>query len=947
MEVSAIVQEWKDRLAQHCCICNNWALDKSSVKCHLIRMRAQEWYRVAEQVAAACKAHKHLFARNEECSLCHKQVYGVERHALQCPVLFQACFMSCLFSTPAVVPNIWQRLKGLTREASIAHLEGMQPVAQEVSEPLTLFCVLCARKDMEAPIVDIQAWRRHLQQVHGVAKAVLNEQFHEHAALVHISRPCPFCRLPFQKSPKLHRAKCLPLAQLLSVKHGYAGISGEPDRGSVGACFTNDGNAQLHPTGSQGQRRGGEACQISETGEGRGQRPAVRAKAPRASRRRGDGGPGPGLENRAENHPHSAGEARSGTQSSGGRPHLRAFLLDHGDVDFGHAAHGDESLAGAVRTGQVHDHTPGDVAHESVDGNGGQADQIREGCGSHEGDDGSGPFSRCPASLGLHGMEPTGEKSSGHGPTASIIRRAEGRDQNSESGGNDGGSHTQVCTHAEVGREHFSSDCGIHLGADHETQGGENPHRDGQNCELGSAVADRSSPSPGENPAQPAGQGSGRHEVVNASSFPHRRVNGHFSKEKSITSPSRASICVPDSCLETPNHSAGGNENSVTSRLRPPHGRAAISRLGDYRGAASYHGASSSSHDAISGAGGEHRGVHIDLRAVQSGDKRSEHHCKPATVASLPRRPGESLTQTTLPWQASGRDAAAPSAPPAFSLRNRSNFCYLNSVAVALHWSMISSGGNPRHFGSLGPALAVLSRLRTLELPTHATWKELLQAWRRPAQQHDVTELMSFIIDPDSHHAVGEWQARCLAPGRDVICDRGSTSPFISLDIQDRPALGEALASWHEQHYRRALSSPPIFLAIQLGRFQHNGRRTIKIRTPCDIPLTLDFPVFRDDQLGCSSRNYRLCGGIVHIGDQANSGHYRPFCVHNDIHSLGSEGTSPGDATPMYGTYTLYDDDRPPTTRNPSTDNLLRHNTYVVFYFRTCTAGRSNSEPGL
>ena len=198
------------------------------------------------------------------------------------------------------------------------------------------------------------------------------------------------------------------------------------------------------------------------------------------------------------------------------------------------------------------------------------------------------------------------------------------------------------------------------------------------------------------------------------------------------------------------------------------------------------------------------------------------------------------------------------------------------------------------------------------------------------AQQHDVTELMSFIIDPDSHHAVGEWQARCLAPGRDVICDRGSTSPFISLDIQDRPALGEALASWHEQHYRRALSSPPIFLAIQLGRFQHNGRRTIKIRTPCDIPLTLDFPVFRDDQLGCSSRNYRLCGGIVHIGDQANSGHYRPFCVHNDIHSLGSEGTSPGDATPMYGTYTLYDDDRPPTARNPSTDNLLRHNTYVV-----------------
>ena len=323
MEVSAIVQEWKDRLAQHCCICNNWALNKSSVKCHLIRMHAQEWYRVAEQVTAACKAHKHHFARNEECSLCHKQVYGVERHALQCPVLFQACFMSCLLSTPAVVPNIWQGLKCLTREASIAHLEGMQPVAQEVSEPLTLFCVLCARKDMEAPIVDVQAWRRYFQQVHGVAKAILNEQFHEHAALVPISRPCPFCAYLSRSLPSCTEPSAFPLLSS-SVKQGYAGISGEPDRGSGGACFTNDGNAQLHPTGSQGQQRDGEACQISEAGEGRGQRPAVRAKAPRASRRRGDGGPGPGLENRAENHPHSAGEARSGAQLSGGK---RTYVL--------------------------------------------------------------------------------------------------------------------------------------------------------------------------------------------------------------------------------------------------------------------------------------------------------------------------------------------------------------------------------------------------------------------------------------------------------------------------------------------------------------------------------------------------------------------------------------------------------------------------------------------
>ena len=108
-----------------------------------------------------------------------------------------------------------------------------------------------------------------------------------------------------------------------------------------------------------------------------------------------------------------------------------------------------------------------------------------------------------------------------------------------------------------------------------------------------------------------------------------------------------------------------------------------------------------------------------------------------------------------------------------------------------------------------------------------------------------------------------------------------------------------------------------------------------------------ELPVFQDDQLGCSSRAYRLCGGIVHVGDLATSGHYRPFCVHNAVQSSGSEVSSPNDATTMFGPYTLYDDVKPPSTRNPSSDNLLRHNTYVVFYLCTRRDGRRNSEPGL
>ena len=59
---------------------------------------------------------------------------------------------------------------------------------------------------------------------------------------------------PFQKSPKLHRSKCLPLAQLLSLKHGYAGVCGGADCGSVGTVVSDEIDARLRTRCSQGSQ---------------------------------------------------------------------------------------------------------------------------------------------------------------------------------------------------------------------------------------------------------------------------------------------------------------------------------------------------------------------------------------------------------------------------------------------------------------------------------------------------------------------------------------------------------------------------------------------------------------------------------------------------------------------------------------------------------------------
>ena len=320
------------------------------------------------------------------------------------------------------------------------------------------------------------------------------------------------------------------------------------------------------------------------------------------------------------------------------------------------------------------------------------------------------------------------------------------------------------------------------------------------------------------------------------------------------------------------------------------------------------------------------------MRKLLAHYLKNEH--KVGYTPWVARVPSPSNCSDAPSWQVRHPGVVASSVPPNYCLRNRSNYCYLNAVAVAVHWAVISSGSTPRDLGSFGPAIDVLNRLKQVELPGHATWKALLQGWRRPTQQHDVTELMSFVMDPRSRLVVGEWQARCIEPGHDTICDRGLTSPFISFAIRGHTTLQDALTAWHEQHYRHALCAPPKLLAIQLGRFCSVGRRTVKVRTPCVIPLEIAIPCFCDDLLECGPQLYRLCSGIVHIGDMATTGHYRPFCVHRVVHRPGYEATSPVGSGAMLGSYTLYDDDRPPVLNTAATDNLLRHNAYVVFYIR-------------
>ena len=285
------------------------------------------------------------------------------------------------------------------------------------------------------------------------------------------------------------------------------------------------------------------------------------------------------------------------------------------------------------------------------------------------------------------------------------------------------------------------------------------------------------------------------------------------------------------------------------------------------------------------------------------------------------------LMQTSLSsWQVSS--GAADLEAPCYMLTNRANYCYMNASAAALHWAMRAMNGRPSDFGSLGPALMAISKLRRLEIPTHHDWKILLRGWRRPTQQHDAAEFMSHIVDPGSHATAGRWQARCLERGRSPVREESSSAPHIGINIATHHDLQSALTAWHQQHYTHALSTPPKLLCLQLGRFRHEGRRTVKVRQRCSVPHRLQVPAFTGELLECHDLTYALCSGIAHIGDTATSGHYRAMCVHSPLGQGRSEASSP---TPRY---TLCDDDRQASQNSSRLDNLLDHNLYVVLYCR-------------
>ena len=284
-DIPQVCIDWASRLSQHCSLCNNWAMDKSSVKCHLIRKHAREWHTHSQEVSRLCISHKHSLKRDAPCPYCGKVVYGVERHAIQCPVLFQVCLLHLMRVSTGAESATWQDLRQLDKPACVRHLQaGALTFFTKFAQPLSCFCLLCAQEGQEERIMDMQQLKRHFRDAHSLQKDSLASICDLHFTSIAMQRPCNFCSQQYQKSPQLHKSKCVPLIQIIALtygQYGRLGISRGASGGSVGAC-----QSIVH---TQSESRtcsgtaGDEQCQQEPQG---GNAPQVPASSQRQGRQR-------------------------------------------------------------------------------------------------------------------------------------------------------------------------------------------------------------------------------------------------------------------------------------------------------------------------------------------------------------------------------------------------------------------------------------------------------------------------------------------------------------------------------------------------------------------------------------------------------------------------------------------------------------------------------------
>ena len=171
----------------------------------------------------------------------------------------------------------------------------------------------------------------------------------------------------------------------------------------------------------------------------------------------------------------------------------------------------------------------------------------------------------------------------------------------------------------------------------------------------------------------------------------------------------------------------------------------------------------------------------------------------------------------------------------------------MNAALLALLWSLYQ---DPTfRTGALPVLLSHVTNRSGALLLKNLTWRAILGSWTQPSRQHDIHELLLYImprISPPEFS--GMWQTRRLEDTGIAVCGSAHTTLPITLDVPNEArGLQHCVQEWHSQHYHTAFTSECPTVCLHLSRYRHDAAgHPCKDNQPlpdwCD---TLRLPLFR------------------------------------------------------------------------------------------------------
>ena len=220
------------------------------------------------------------------------------------------------------------------------------------------------------------------------------------------------------------------------------------------------------------------------------------------------------------------------------------------------------------------------------------------------------------------------------------------------------------------------------------------------------------------------------------------------------------------------------------------------------------------------------------------------------------------------------------------SLRNPTNLCYLNSTLIALAWTLLQAQLHGTLHQALVPALSFLAQVppgrhtTSTQVLNHLPLLTKLQAWSNLHVQHDVAELVTYLL-PRLHQQgfQGSWEARCKVADITRVTDSGTTLAPVTLALHagEQLILQSMIDQWHAQASVHALAQSTHIVCLQIPRFIWEAG----VMRPDHRPLLgyqclVHMPIFNaPDVPHVHFAPYQVVAMQLHYGARPTAGHYR------------------------------------------------------------------------